>query len=353
MFSFASSQAHTKRRRILASSFSKTAISQYRTQNIIKNRVEKLANFIDQQTSRNKSSFGKTGPIVVRNAFRALQADIFTAFTFSEADGTRFLDNLKTGSNTLEDMGMDMLDLCHDEKRDTFFFWESEEPFKRISHFVKPNALAIHTKAHQWLSKLISRYETNIELSNESRNQRECSKTYESSTYKKLLIWRSPDTGESLDWNERASEIMDHMGNYLEIQMLNQASDSFIVAGQDAVPAVLEFIIRRLSTDIKIQAQVRAEILNSSARVASNRTYAMIDELPYLNAVVMESLRLVDTISSYLTRVVPKGGCTISGHFIPAGVRKIFHCLHQRNHLASVSRALIVFIRPLSLRNRI
>ena len=46
----------------------------------------------------------------------------------------------------------------------------------------------------------------------------------------------------------------------------------------------------------------------------------MIDSLSYLNAVIMEALRLVDTISSYQTRVVPKGGCVISGHYLPAGV---------------------------------
>lgn len=323
MFSFASSRAHIKRKRILASAYSKTAVSQYRTQNIIKNCTEKLTHFIDQQMSRSRSSFGKTGPIVVRNAFRALQADIFIAFTFSEVDGTGFLDNLKTGSNSLEDMDMDMLDLCHEEKRDAFFFWESEEPFKRIGRFVKPNALAIHMEACRWLSNVISRYETKMQLSKEIESQKEHSTRFESGTYRKLLLWRNPDTSKPLDWNERASEIMDHMGESSGKSMLYLVFNKFIVAGQDAVPAVLEFIVRKLSADSKIQAQVGAELLNSTARVTSNRTYAMIDELPYLNAVVMESLRLVDTISSYITRVVPEEGCTISGHYIPAGVSQL------------------------------
>lgn len=92
------------------------------------------------------------------------------------------------------------------------------------------------------------------------------------------------------------------------------------MAGQDAVPAALEFIIRQLSARPEIQSQLRAELLTAVPLASADRNYAMIDDLPYLNAVVMESLRLVDTISSYQTRVVPKGGCEISGYYIPAGV---------------------------------
>lgn len=92
------------------------------------------------------------------------------------------------------------------------------------------------------------------------------------------------------------------------------------MAGQDAVPAALEFIIRQISARPEIQSRLRVELLTRVAHAAADRTYAMIDDLPYLNAVVMESLRLVDTISSYQTRVVPKGGCEISGYYIPAGV---------------------------------
>lgn len=93
----------------------------------------------------------------------------------------------------------------------------------------------------------------------------------------------------------------------------------FLVAGQDAVPAALEFTIRKLSARPDIQSQLRVELLTVVPNAVADRTYAMIDNLPYLNAVIMESLRLVDTISSYQTRVVPKGGCEISGYHIPAG----------------------------------
>jgi hypothetical protein len=49
--------------------------------------------------------------------------------------------------------------------------------------------------------------------------------------------------------------------------------------------------------------------------------YADLDKLPYLNAVIMEGLRLVYTINFYQPRVVPKGGCTVEDIYLPGGVR--------------------------------
>lgn len=221
MFSIASTHAHAKRKRIFASGYSKTTISQYRAQNIIKSRTVKILKFIGQQTSTNASSLGKSGPIIVRNVFRALQADIFTAFAFSETDGTNFLENLKTGPNTQEDLGMDMMDLFHDDKRDSFFFWESEKPFKYFSRFIKPNALATHIQGQRWLGEIISRYEMRNKLEDIEDDEQQL-KSFEFGIYKKLLMWRNPETGKPLDWNERASEIMDHMGNSTPLSLLDE-----------------------------------------------------------------------------------------------------------------------------------
>ena len=94
------------------------------------------------------------------------------------------------------------------------------------------------------------------------------------------------------------------------------------VAGQDAVPAALEYMVRQLSKHANVQSNLRLELL-SSLRFGEEPSLAVIDSLPFLNAVVMESLRTVDTISSYQTRVVPKGGCSISGYFLPQGVSSL------------------------------
>ena len=78
--------------------------------------------------------------------------------------------------------------------------------------------------------------------------------------------------------------------------------------------------MRRISLHPDVQARLRQELRDSLPSQAEERTYAAIDALPYLNAVMMEGLRLVDTIESYQRRIVPKGGCVIEGYYLPAGV---------------------------------
>ena len=118
----------------------------------------------------------------------------------------------KAGANTLEDLGMDMMDLFHDDRRDSFFFWESERPFKHFCRIIKPNVLLGHKRAQEWLGDIISRYETRNKGTKDTGNEKVTIESFEGGTYKKLLTWRNPEIGKPLDWNERASKIIDHMG---------------------------------------------------------------------------------------------------------------------------------------------
>ena len=212
MFSSTSSRAHSSRKRVFASAYSKTAITQDRVQNIINTRVTKLVGFVGRQTSSDETSSGASGPVVVRNVLRALQADIFTAFAFADEAGTTFLDNVKKGPNTLEDLNMTAMDLFHDEKRDEFFFWESEKPFKFFASFLARNGLQSHETAQRWLMQLIRPYEAKARSKKSIQSSEKSIKHFNCSVYDMLLLYKNPKTGHPLDWTERASEIMDHAG---------------------------------------------------------------------------------------------------------------------------------------------
>ncbi|KAF5337488.1 hypothetical protein D9758_013608 [Tetrapyrgos nigripes] len=47
--------------------------------------------------------------------------------------------------------------------------------------------------------------------------------------------------------------------------------------------------------------------------------FELLEKLPYLTAVIKESLRLSPGVTSPLTRIVGAGGATIAGHFVPEG----------------------------------
>lgn len=47
-----------------------------------------------------------------------------------------------------------------------------------------------------------------------------------------------------------------------------------------------------------------------------------VKELPYLNAVLWEALRLCPPIPYILPRVVPPGGATVAGVWLPGGVSR-------------------------------
>jgi len=303
MFSCQSSKAHRERRRIFATAYSKTAVSQPSVQILIKQRMAKLLRYLDQQTNPEFAKSDPSSPVVVRHVFRALQADIFTAFVFSATEGTTFLDKLGGGPDTMEELDMRVIHLGHEDRRDAYFFWESEKPFKHIKYLLNRSGLKAHKKAEAWLKELAREYESNlsIEVTTEFADQK--LRLMEQSPYRKICLWKDSNTGRGLTFNERASEILDH-----------------IIAGQDPVPAALEFIVKQLSIHEDIQSCLHAELLGSMGLLAKGYGSAIVDNLAYLDCIVMESLRLIDNISSYQTRIVPPGGCLILGCFLPGGV---------------------------------
>ena len=105
---------------------------------------------------------------------------------------------------------MNAWELWHEDKRDSFFFFESQPPFKRFVNFFAPHGRSIHARFEAWVLAVMKQYEARVSpcLKVESEGK----EISEQGVYWRLLTYRSPNTGQPLSWNERASEIMDHMG---------------------------------------------------------------------------------------------------------------------------------------------
>lgn len=110
------------------------------------------------------------------------------------------------------------------------------------------------------------------------------------------LIYRLQSKSTMLQNIQMAAECMDHMA-----------------AGIDTTGDGLCFLMYELSSprSLHIQQKLHEELIQNPT--------AKLDELPYLEAVVKEGLRLYPPIPMSLPRYVPDGGKNISGYSIPGG----------------------------------
>ena len=289
MFTFQSGKAHTVRRRTFAKDYSKSNVSGSHVQSIIQGKVTQLQCFLSGHSAASRSV-----PLVARNIFRALQIDTVTAFAFSTNDGTNHLGRLSSQSNnTVDDLGLDPLESFYDERNQDFFFWEVEAPFRYFRQFFAKRGIEAQKKGEAWMNHMIARFESRFRSCKSAAEQREL---VAKSVYGKLY------QTQGLTRDQIAGEILDHVG-----------------AGQENLPSVMEYIVRQLCQYPHVQARLREELASLSTTNEEEWSYKDVDSLPYLNAIVCESMRLVDVIESYQPRIVPKGGCTLHGYPLPEG----------------------------------
>ncbi|KAF7590670.1 hypothetical protein BBP40_002562 [Aspergillus hancockii] len=97
---------------------------------------------------------------------------------------------------------------------------------------------------------------------------------------------------------------------------------SNIGAGSDTTGISLSAALYYLYRNPAILAKLRDEIDTMAAEgsVSDPVTYKEAQGLPYLNAVIKETLRMHPAVGTILARVVPKGGVTLaSGYYLPEG----------------------------------
>ena len=98
--------------------------------------------------------------------------------------------------------------------------------------------------------------------------------------------------------------------------------DSIILAGSETTATALSGCMYLLCTNKDVLNRLSQEV-RSTFRNDANITSAQCVPLPYLNAVIEETLRVYPPVATHLPRVVPKGGATVAGEFLPEDVRTL------------------------------
>lgn len=159
----------------------------------------------------------------------------------------------------------------------------------------------------------------------------------------KLIMWCVPaSTMEAANANynwgvektrrrlELGTEREDFIGQILRFKEQDELSmdvpeivanmNLLIQAGSDTCSLVLSGTINYLVKTPQVLQTLENEI-RSRYNDSCETSFESLDELPYLAAVVEEGLRVCPPNPQGLHHIVPVGGDTVCGHWLPAGVR--------------------------------
>ncbi|KAK4670011.1 uncharacterized protein QC763_207920 [Podospora pseudopauciseta] len=92
-----------------------------------------------------------------------------------------------------------------------------------------------------------------------------------------------------------------------------------VIAGSDTTAVSLSSVIYHLHKYPAAKARLIEEIDSVAAKLDGIITYAEAIKLPYLTAVINEAMRIHPATGFILERIVPKGGVTLHGVYLPAG----------------------------------
>ncbi|KAJ5949664.1 hypothetical protein N7454_001248 [Penicillium verhagenii] len=95
-----------------------------------------------------------------------------------------------------------------------------------------------------------------------------------------------------------------------------------ILAGGDTSSATMRAVLYYLAKAPASRAKLAAELSAAALPASKPAAWVLIRDLPYLDAVIRESMRLNPGIAMVFERVVPEGGFTLpDGRYLPAGTK--------------------------------
>ena len=135
-------------------------------------------------------------------------------------------------------------------------------------------------------------------------------------------------TARRLDMKTDRKDFMDYILRYndergMSRSELMETSAILILAGSETTATLLSGLTYYLLTNPETYAKVNAEI-RDAFKSPEEITLTTTGKLPYLHAVLEESLRLYPPVPIGLPRITPPDGDMISGVFVPGNVSCLY-----------------------------
>lgn len=125
-----------------------------------------------------------------------------------------------------------------------------------------------------------------------------------------------------VDFITRFQMISEENPEKVDKQDIETSAINNFFAGSDTTSISLNSVIYNLCNHPDVLSRLRDEIVGAMQRgeIVEPITYKQAQQLPFLQAVIKESLRVHPAGGLAMGRVVPQGGATIAGQYFPAGV---------------------------------
>ncbi|KAH8150208.1 uncharacterized protein LAJ45_05894 [Morchella importuna] len=275
LFSLIHGREHSQRKRLIANIYSNSTISSSPTllANTRKILEERMTPILDTREVHE-----------VHELYNALTLDLITSYLFTQRHGTDFVRDEATRKRFLVDLY---------QIRRPYFSWASELPglVKWVGRLTAGKVKIIpswvddaNDQIEEWCLQMCDAAEA--DMPTEKGADDDC-------VYYRLR------RNNALGRTDAASEILDHIG-----------------AGHETTATALTYATYNLSVSPERQARLRDEL-----KTAENLwRFKDVDALPFLNSVVLETLRLNSPIPGSQPRVTTDGGCMVGEYCVPGGV---------------------------------
>lgn len=269
-FSSLGKAPHIKRRRVTAQLYSKTSVTSEPIEALAAERVQEVVKLVRKTLSEEDKP-----EVEVYEMFHALAMDVVTGLILGREKGTRLLK-----------AGPSMWGVINDYRlQSSMWFWTTLMP-QFYNWAAGKVRLAAGKRAQAW----------NIV------NCQNALKASDKGAEKGSVLRKLYDSGiKDLD---AFSEVQDH-----------------VAAGHETTGATLSFLTWHLSKHPEVQQKLHDELVAAFGECPDKGdseqvfvpAYKDVDKLPYLNGVVMETLRIYAAIPGAEPRVVPASGMMWKG----------------------------------------